>query len=316
MHQPITDFFIFTKRERLGIVVLISLILLLILVRTVILNLTTSEYDYSQIENELALLKQNSDSIEQVKAQKSKFLSAAMPKPKSKIQKTIDPNNASLNDWKQLGFSSKQAKVILNYKAKGATFRKKEDLLKLFVINQKKLNEIAPYIEIDNHPKKKENDRAKSKPKAKHKERKPEPEPVTLESININTADTTALISIKYIGPYYAISIVKYRNLLGGFYSKQQFKEIYGLQDHVQSLEALEKHVWIDPENVQKININSCDSKQLAKHYYIKWSVANALVKYRKMHGKFQTLKEITKCDLVTDDLYSKIAPYLKLNDD
>ena len=37
---------------------------------------------------------------------------------------TFDPNGLSENDWKRLGLSAKQSKVIKNYEAKGGRFKK------------------------------------------------------------------------------------------------------------------------------------------------------------------------------------------------
>jgi competence protein ComEA len=51
--------------------------------------------------------------------------------------------------------------------------------------------------------------------------------------VDINAADTTALIALPGIGSKLAARIVAFRNKLGGFHSVAQIKEVYGLRDSV-----------------------------------------------------------------------------------
>ena len=61
---------------------------------------------------------------------------------------TFDPNGLSENDWKRLGLSAKQSKVIKNYEAKGGRFYKNEDLKKIFSITESQYATLEPYIRI------------------------------------------------------------------------------------------------------------------------------------------------------------------------
>ncbi|MBO9571783.1 MAG: helix-hairpin-helix domain-containing protein, partial [Chitinophagaceae bacterium] len=51
--------------------------------------------------------------------------------------------------------------------------------------------------------------------------------------IDINTADTTAFISLPGIGSKLANRIVSFRSKLGGFNSVEQIRQVYGLRDSV-----------------------------------------------------------------------------------
>ena len=51
------------------------------------------------------------------------------------------------------------------------------------------------------------------------------------EKISINTVDTAEWKKVPGIGSAYAARIVKYRNLLGGFYEVEQLREVYGISD-------------------------------------------------------------------------------------
>ena len=81
----------------------------------------------------------------------------------------------------------------------------------------------------------------------------------------------------------------------------------------IAKLDAIEKYIYIDESKIKKININTCEATDL-KNAYIKWNVANAIVNYRKNHGKYKSVDEIKKTDLVDDETYRKIVSYLTLD--
>ena len=60
------------------------------------------------------------------------------------------------------------------------------------------------------------------------------------------------------------------------------------------------------------ININSCTAKEL-KHPYLNWNTVNGIISYRSKHGKFKTIDDIKKTDLVDEETYRKIASYLTI---
>ena len=49
--------------------------------------------------------------------------------------------------------------------------------------------------------------------------------------MDVNSADTTALIDLPGIGSKLALRIINFREKLGGFYAIEQLKETYGLPD-------------------------------------------------------------------------------------
>jgi DNA uptake protein ComE-like DNA-binding protein len=127
--------------------------------------------------------------------------------------------------------------------------------------------------------------------------------------VNINTADTLAFSKIPGIGFGYARRIIKYREQLGGFISFQQMKEVYKLPP-----EVIDDHLAnfkIENTELSKININIVDVATLKMHPYITWNVANSIVQMRNVHGNFKQVIDIKKSDLINDDLFLKIAPYL-----
>jgi DNA uptake protein ComE-like DNA-binding protein len=46
-------------------------------------------------------------------------------------------------------------------------------------------------------------------------------------------------------------------------------------------------------------------------HPYLRYNLANAIFQYRQQHGNFNSVEEIKKIMLMTDDIFTKVAPYL-----
>ena len=49
-------------------------------------------------------------------------------------------------------------------------------------------------------------------------------------------------------------------------------------------------------------------------HPYLRYALANAIVQYRVQHGMYILVDDIKKIMLVTEDVFNKIGPYLKVN--
>jgi competence ComEA-like helix-hairpin-helix protein len=129
--------------------------------------------------------------------------------------------------------------------------------------------------------------------------------------IDINTADTTAFISLPGIGSKLASRIANFREKLGGFYSIEQLGEVYGLQDSV--FQKIRKYLRLNDPSVKKININIATVDELKAHPYIKYNIANAIIAYRNQHGPFSAVEDIKKIMVVTEELYSKMLPYFAI---
>lgn len=139
------------------------------------------------------------------------------------------------------------------------------------------------------------------------------PKVISKEIIDINTADTSDFKSLKGIGSYYAKKIVSFRSKLGGFYKIDQLKEVYGLEPDVINNNI--DHLKVEDSKLVKLNINELSDKELKKHPYISWQVANSIYFYRLNHGEYKSIEEITKSDVVTPDLYEKLKHYLTVTE-
>ena len=322
MKQFVRDYLTFNKRERNGLFVLLTIITSLIVYLNVSDNfLTPKIVDFAKFENEIktfnASITKVNDSLKQEKSisfTKVSSLDNSIKKQSERFY--FDPNNLPEKDWLRLGLSDKQIHTIKNYESKGGAFRKKEDVKKMYCIKSDLFSSLEPYIRIGSTEQGviKNESRVTAifkNGKVETTSNSKSPKSESPKTIEINTADSAMLTTIKGIGPFYAKNIIKYRNLIGGFVAKEQLLEIWKFDQ--EKLNSIEKYIDIDLSKIKKVNINTCEASDL-KSAYIKWNVANAIVNYRKNHGKFKTVDDIKKTDLVDDETYRKIAPYLILD--
>ena len=199
----------------------------------------------------------------------------------------FNPNLISKKQWQLLGLSERQTKTIKKYLRKGGHFRNKQDLKKIYCITDSIYKRLEPFIKIQNA----HNDT------------------LTKLFFDINSADTTMLKQIKGIGSYFANSIVKNRNFLGGFYKKQQLLEIFGMTKEKYSI--IEPHIYVDTTKINKININTADFKTINKHTYITYSDTKALMHFKEVMGEFKSINDIIKYKLIPKQRFNKIKPYI-----
>lgn len=210
----------------------------------------------------------------------------------------FNPNTISKEQWGKLGFKDWQIKTIFNYKEKGGSWKTKADVKKIYGLSEVDYNKLEPFISLPDEISKTGTSFSKKDYNI---------------TIDINTADTTELIKLKGIGSAFSKRIIKYRESLGGFINIEQLKEVYGFTEELfNQISPNLTPIAIGANiNVAKIDLNQTDEEQLKKHPYIGWKLAKPIVAYRKNHGKFKDVSDIKQIHLITDEIYSKIAPYL-----
>jgi competence ComEA-like helix-hairpin-helix protein len=200
----------------------------------------------------------------------------------------FDPNNLSAEKWQELGLTEQQANTIKNYTAKGGKFYKPEDIRKIYGITADDYKRLLPYIDI------------------------PSSLGYTIKVntvVELNTADSAKLTTIQGIGPAFATRIIYYRERLGGFISKEQLKEIYGLDEI--KFKEVKDHVKVNPARIRRININTITFDKLRLMPYLNYKQVNALVEYRKQHGNYNSMDDLKSIAIIDDQILRKIEPYI-----
>ncbi len=303
----LSDYFTFSRKDRIGVLALMGLTIFIILI----------PYFYTRPSQPTAL---NADAtilsgikVEPENNYKRGTLQENHPAWNSSIEESqkyvynenatlfsFDPNTLDSKGWKNLGLSARTVQTIINYRSKGGKFYKREDVKKIWGLPEGFYERVEPYIEIpDTYRPAFQND------------------PLISQNLNskitidINRADTTAFIALPGIGSKLANRIVNFRDKLGGFHSIDQIRETYGLPDS--TFQKIKEYLQISESPLQKINLNTATKDEFKLHPYIRWHLANAIVEYRTQHGNFITTEDLKKINLIDEATFKKIAPYLSL---
>lgn len=274
-------YFNFSKKEKFGVIILSSIIVVLVLVLNVGFAVSVPkphDVDPNQLEY-LVLNTQRSNPFNN------------FPEDHNQNQSTLrkfNPNTIQLNEWMDLGFSEKQANAILTYRSNYGPFTKKEDLKKIYVINEKKYNQLAPFMVFDGVVSDdKTSNQGFNSPKSGTS--------TTKTNIKINSATKEDLMALNGIGETFADRILNYRNKLGGFVEIAQIEKLY-ISDDAKSI--LKEKTIFDVENIRKTNINLANKETLKLIPYSNWAVVAEILRYRDQN-------EISNLDFLTDKFIS-----------
>jgi len=285
MKSQIKNYLSITKKEWNGMAVLVVLILLVLAVPYV--------YQLFRKDRVINLSDFNKAIAQLSKAGNQPYSTNNRSLSDDKIANPVmfpfDPNNLSVGQWKQLGLSERQAAVIKHYEAKGGRFYKPGDVKKIYAVSPDDYKRLAPYINI---------------PESVYA-RKAKPG----EIIELNTADSAKLTALKGIGPAFAMRIARYRGRLGGFFRKEQLKEIVGIDSL--KFAGISSQVSADAAKVKKININTVSFNQLRLFPYLNYNQVNAIIQYRTQHGNYNSLVDMKNIVLLDNETLHKTEPYL-----
>ncbi|WP_104381518.1 helix-hairpin-helix domain-containing protein [Sphingobacterium sp. HMA12] len=311
-------YFRFNKTEQNGFFVILVIIILF----SVIYSLVRRKDKKDPIAHQVRVFEQSfHDSTGLVDYPNRKFSEAAdLEKKVAVVEPSVkskeggaklfyfDPNNLPVDDWQKLGLSAKQIAVIKNYEKKGGRFKDKNDVKKMYSINEQLYRKLEPYISIKRETTTENGTNKTTLLYDKFETNK-------AEQIDINTCDTTALMSLKGIGAILSKRILKYKEVLGGFYRIEQLKEVYGVTSETYAL--IKDNITVSNlEGIKKININQIDANSLGKHPYLSPKDAKLIVNYRDQHGNYANIEDLTKIGTLSDLAIAKIAPYLIFEND
>jgi competence protein ComEA len=279
MKAHIKNYMSLTKKDWNGITVLLVLIALALVAPYV--------YQWFRKDSTINVNEFNAAIAQLNKTDKISMLNDADKKAKVAHFK-FDPNNLSAEKWQELGLTESQANIIKNYTTKGGKFYKPDDLKKIYGITADDYKRLAPYIDIPSN----------SGYAVKG-----------ITVVELNTADSAKLTTVQGIGPAFATRIIYYRERLGGFISKEQLKEVYGLDEI--KFKEVKDHVKVNPAHIRRININTITFDKLRLMPYLNYKQVNALIEYRKQHGNYNSMNDLKDIAIMDDQILRKIEPYI-----
>jgi competence ComEA-like helix-hairpin-helix protein len=212
----------------------------------------------------------------------------------------FNPNSATAEELKQLGFTDKNIATLQNYLSKGGNIKSAEDLKKVYGIDEKLVTKLTPFLLFE---KQQENSNSKHLIDTLNYAKKEK-----IQVLEINTADSVSLVKLYRIGPKLAAKIIAYREKLGGFLNLHQLTEIYGFDEDI--LYDLKDKITVDASKAKLINLNTITEEELKNHPYFKYKLARVITNYRNQHGKYNSYNDLLKIKLMNDSILDRIKIY------
>lgn len=212
----------------------------------------------------------------------------------------FDPNTATEEELLSLGLPKGVVKVMLRFRERGGKYRRKEDLKKIYILDEADYLRVEPYIHIAAD--------AGAIPVVSLDIPQPYDNQKNI-TIDINNSDAEAWQQLRGIGPAFSGKITRFREALGGFVSVEQVAETRGLPDSTFQKIRLQ----LRPSPVFRlIDINAATAEDLSKHPYTDRRTAEVIVSYRRQHGPFRSVEDLSKVYALPEGWIEKMKPYLE----
>lgn len=317
-------FFPLNKQQRLALSILIVLLIIMeISFRLFPKQASVSVIDYSQatinqIENQLDSIQRNS---------KKTFSYQSKKITSSDSLKNFNPNDLPKQGWERIGFSPRQAEVIMKYKQLiGGQFQSKEDIRKCYVISDEDYQRLAPFIQLPERTKKAIKEQQKQLAKR-----------INYHNFNPNDLNQSQWEKMGFSSRQAEV-IIKYKSILGGqFTTKEQLKKCYVISDekylemapyiilperiHEQKItqssnEITEKQKTVTTISKEKIILENFNPNDLSLE---EWMIlgfserqATTILNFKRaVGGSFKDAKTLKRCYAISEEKFEEIAPFL-----
>ena len=202
----------------------------------------------------------------------------------------FNPNTVDEPTLKRMGLRQKVITTWLNYREKGGRFYHPEQVKRLYALRDTEYAQLAPFIRI---------------------EPTQQVDPIK-RTVELNNADTTALMALPGIGAKRALAIVKYREQLGGFHSTNQLLEIWSID--TATYLRIKPYLKADGQFIKPLYLLDITWVELQKHPYFGGEIGRELLALRKAKKyHIDSINEIMEIKAIDSILFRKIAPYLHL---
>jgi DNA uptake protein ComE-like DNA-binding protein len=287
----IESHFWYNRRQRNGILFLVSILLLLQIILFFV-DFSTDENqqidkeEFYAIQGKIDSLKRfNSDSIAQ------------------RIYR-FNPN--FLTDFRayQMGMSEQEIDRLLTFRKKGKYVNSAREFQQVTGVGDSLLRMMSPLFKFPEWTQKNKNDQSSKKALDQTQASSPE----KIEDLNHVTFEE--LSRINGVSDKLAKRIIAYRNKLQGFYEDDQLFEVYYLDKKIGD-QILKSFQVIEKPLIRKIDINSASFKEILKTPYIDYKLTQRICNYRDENIHFYDLEELKKIDSFPIEKFDIIALYL-----
>lgn len=240
----------------------------------------------------------------------------------------FDPNTVTFSELSDMGFAPTLAVNLIKWRTAGKVFRIPEEVMEIYGWDALSWDTLEPFVSIGEayaivrHEPRYEPYGAPNERQQWAEERQRRTDSLLavhpylknkyteFTQVDINSADTTELMRVPGIGPYFAKNIVTQRERLGGFVSTEQLFDLDQFPE--------EAVAWFvaDSLELRRIKLGAASVSEMAKHPYIGYDRARAIANYRRLYGPINSLERLRQTRFFTDEELERLAPYLDFSAD
>ncbi len=219
---------------------------------------------------------------------------------------SFDPNTADAATLAGLGLPEKTVAGWLNYRAKGGSFRCKDDVKRLYNLSETDFQRLYPWMTL---PECSASNNVAQAGFAGGGKALPVRQQFAVQSVDLNAADVEDLVRLPGVGEGWARRILNWRDKLGGFSAVAQVAETRSLPDSV--FQKIKPYLAVHSTDFKRISINNATWDELNDHPYIEAKQARWIVAFREQHGKYQNIEALLQITELRREWLEKVRPYL-----
>jgi|GEM_PF-475531 len=247
------SYFIFSKKEQRGIMVLG-----IILLGTMLMGILFPRKEMAMKD------KSNNYYYEKLNAYEKNNRSESIASLRRGPLFYFDPNTMDSMTAIRLGIPSRQVITLMRYRNKGGRFYCKEDIAKLYGLKKELVEKLIPYVVIKNIDRNTTYNTSYRKMLDYNHQKFINRTGLVKEEVNknlnewsidINIADENQWAVKTKLSPAIIQNIIRYRNYLGGFTNLNQMKKVYGFTEAKYYL--LKPHFTLGKMNKRKPNAST-----------------------------------------------------------
>ena len=183
-----------------------------------------------------------------------------------------------------IGFSTRQAEALIEYRNRGKGIFSMNELRDCYAVSEEMADSLAHFVILS--------------------VRNP------LDGlIEINGADSATLRKVRGIGEKTVVAVMQYRKLLGGFVRKEQISELKCVTE--ENFIKISEQIYCDSCKISKIDINFAPASDFEHHPYMTRKAAKLILETRESKGGWNSIEEMQRDDIFTEEQAEAIAPYL-----
>ena len=207
-------------------------------------------------------------------------LSRFSPRPFEKFR--ID--TVGVEYLRLIGFSTRQAEALIEYRNRGKGIFSMNELRDCYAVSKEMADSLSHFVILS--------------------ERNPHD-----GLVEINSADSATLRSVRGIGAKTVVAVLQYRKLLGGFVRKEQIAELKCVTK--ENFDKISAQIYCDSCKISKIDINFAPAYDFEHHPYMTRRAAKLITEIRESKGGWRSIEEMMEDNIFTKEQAEAIAPYL-----